>query len=130
MVAVVRRRCSSEYDGWVEAFGSSDAGLTWSSLGRLGSTGRDNGNPPSLIERDGTLFCCFANRSEGAIKATVSYDFGITWATPWAIRTGGLADIGYPQLFMRSDGAPICVYYWADEGNPVQRIEATEFHGH
>jgi hypothetical protein len=125
IVAVCRRRKSSRRGGWVEAFGSDDGGRKWLPLGEVGETGSRNGNPPALVALpDGRLLCCYANRSDRRIMGATSSDAGLTWRQ-FVIRSGGADDIGYPQLFLRSDGTPVCVYYWSDEQRPQQHIAAT-----
>jgi BNR repeat-like domain len=125
LVVVCRRRKSTRRGGWVEAFGSDDGGKQWRALGEVGETGGRNGNPPALIALpDGSLLCAYANRTERRIVGARSIDRGARWKQ-FVIRDGGDDDIGYPQLFLRSDGVPVCVYYWADAERPQQHIAAT-----
>lgn len=127
-VATLRRRKTGVREGWVDAFGSDDRGARWKHLAFVGPTGSRNGNPPALVALpDGRLLCAFGNRDEGAMIGAVSSDRGDTWRN-FVIRKGDdrYLDIGYPRLFLRSDGTPICVYYWADAERPEQHIAATE----
>ncbi len=124
IVAVCRRRRTDRYGGWIEAFASRDDGKSWASIGEVGETGRSNGNPPALIKlHDGRLLCCFANRTDQMIVGAV---FESDKWRQFVVRDGGNEDIGYPQLFMRMDGTPVCVYYWSDDKTPEQHIAATE----
>jgi len=127
IVAVMRRRKAGRRGGWIEAVRSSDDGLTWEKLGEVGDTGSSNGNPPAIITlSNGSLLCCYGNRDHGSIVFAISDDVGETWRRG-IVREGDEAfkDIGYPQLFLRQDGTPVCVYYWADRERPQQHIVAT-----
>jgi hypothetical protein len=125
IVAACRRRNGSRYGGWIDAFESGNEGLDWRRLGEIGVTGRSNGNPPALTAlTDGRLLCCYANRTDRRLMGAISED-GYNW-NQFVVRDGGEEDIGYPQLFMRSDGVPVCVYYWSDKENLNQHIAATE----
>jgi BNR repeat-like domain len=131
IVVTMRRRKSAVREGWVDAVHSDDGGATWSKPRMVGATGGRNGNPPALAALpDGRLVCCYGNRDFGSMVCSVSEDSGETWRA-MLIRDGSEAhdnfkDIGYPQLFVRSDGTPICVYYWAYQETPQQHIAATE----
>lgn len=128
LVAVLRRRRTAKREGWIDAFFSEDEGVSWKALGQVGVTGSRNGNPPALIALpDGRLCCCYGDRDHGNILCTFSSNKGKTWAPPVLVRSGSESekDIGYPQLFLRSDGVPVCVYYWADSSTPHQHIAAT-----
>ena len=127
IVAVCRRRKTGRRGGWIEAFASDDGGHKWRSLGEVGVTGKNNGNPPALIERGGELVCCYGNRTDCQIVARVSKDLGESWSVPLVLRQGTEPDIGYPQLFKRSDGGLVCVYYWASEPMECQNIQASIF---
>lgn len=123
---VALRRLHSQVDGgWIDAVCSCDEGKSWSHLSKIGDTGGHNGNPPALIALlDGTLCCVYGNRDHRSINCSVSSDGGETWRSS-VVRDGGLRDIGYPQLFLRSDGRPVCVYYWADSVTPQQHIASS-----
>lgn len=126
IVATLRRRKSGVREGWIDAFGSDDSGATWRKLGLVDVTGGHNGNPSALIALpDGRLVCAYGNRDDGAMVCAISDDRGETWR-PRLLRSGGKSDIGYPRLFLRSDGTLVCVYYWADDERPAQHIAATE----
>lgn len=122
LVAAVRRRITNRRDCWIESYASGDNGRTWRPRGIVDSTGTHNGNPPALIERDGTLYCVYGNRSKRQINLSTSDDAGCTWSPPMVLRDKGDTDIGYPQLFKRTDGALVAVYYWADTERPQQHI--------
>ena len=127
LVMAVRRRSLDRYSGWIDAFVSDNDGASWIPTSEIGTTGRDNGNPPALIEAEGRLYCAFANRSEWALHLYSSEDGGKTWYYHRQLRSEGRSDIGYPQLFKRNDGQLVSVYYWADSENDQQHIEATLF---
>ena len=131
IVAVMRRREGGKRNGWIDAVFSDDGGASWSKPRFVGDTGTHNGNPPALSALpDGRLLCCYGNRDFGSMTYAVSADRGETWPQRGLLREGtGHTDIGYPQLFLRSDGVPVCVYYWADSSNPHQHIAATALDG-
>jgi hypothetical protein len=128
IVCVMRRRKTAVRDGWIDAFASDNGGASWRFLSRVGSTGGHNGNPPALMALDdGRLLCAFGNRDEGCLIGAISDDRGQNWRS-FVIRDSesDTVDIGYPQLFMRSDGVPVCVYYWASKEHPNQHIASSE----
>ena len=125
IVCTMRRRKNGRRDGWIDAFGSEDGGESWRFLSEVGVTGSQNGNPPALIASGDRLICAYGNRDECAILARESFDGGKTWSLAQTLRDGGKSDIGYPRLFLRSDGKAVCVYYWAE--NNQQHIAATIF---
>lgn len=127
LVCALRRRKTAKREGWIDAYGSNDGGASWKKQSQVGITGSRNGNPPALLAlEDGRLICCYGERDFGHILCAVSDDGGEVWEAPMIVRSGGSdKDIGYPQLFLRSDGVPVCVYYWADAKNPQQHIAAT-----
>jgi hypothetical protein len=57
------------------------------------------------------------------MRVAISENQGKSWGEQ-VFRSNGVHDIGYPQLFMRHDGVPVCVYYWSD-GKQPQGIVAT-----
>jgi hypothetical protein len=127
IVVTLRRRKSGARNGWIDAFGSDDGGATWRFLSYVGDTGGHNGNPPALLALpDGRLCCAFGNRDFGSMVCAFSADQGVTWQRQ-LLRAGDgqHLDIGYPRLFLRSDGVPVCVYYWSDRAQPQQHIAAT-----
>ncbi len=129
-VAVLRRRKSGRRDGWIDSCISEDGGKTWSKPVFVASTGSHNGNPPALAATpDGLLVCTFGNRDEGNIIAIRSEDGGRTWGRADVIRASERADVdvGYPQLFVRSDGEMVCVYYFTSTDHPHQHIAYTMF---
>lgn len=127
IVVALRRRGAPRVGGWIDSVFSDDGGLTWSEPVQVAATGKDNGNPPALIEAGGTLYCAYANRSRHTIEVMQSGDAGLSWVEAAELRRGNTPDIGYPRLFKRSDGKLVCVYYWTEEFEKAQRIEATIF---
>lgn len=128
MVVALRRRGYPRIGGWIDTVYSDDQGLTWSAPALVMDTGKDNGNPPAIIELNGRLYCASANRSEGTLNVMISSD-GEKWLPYAMLRKTEAVDIGYPRLFKRRDGQLVCVYYWADNYEDPQRIEATIFNG-
>ena len=126
LVVVARRLGTRRSGAWIDSFISDDEGVTWSTGHHVGETGVYNGNPPALVEVGGLLYCAFANRTAMSIDLMVSRD-GQNWGGIATLRKGECSDIGYPQLFKRTDGQIVCVYYWADTDEQCQRIEATVF---
>lgn len=132
IVCVMRRRAGRRRGGWIDSVHSDDAGRTWSKPRQVGVTGGRNGNPPALLTLpDGRLLCVFANRDHGSICAAISMDGGDSWPAALLVLAGSdeHRDVGYPQLFLRSDGVPVVVYYWADDERPQQHIAATAIEG-
>lgn len=123
----MRRRKSGKREGWIDLCVSNDEGESWSVPRFVGVTGSHNGNPPALLAlKDGRLLCAFGNRDEGCIVGAVSEE-GKLWNS-FVIRSSESerVDIGYPQLLMRSDGIPLCFYYWTSDDRPHQHIAVTE----
>jgi hypothetical protein len=128
IVVALRRRKTGRRGCWIDVVHSDDGGVSWSPPRFVGSTGGHNGNPPALKALwDGRLICAYGNRDEGSIVLAVSEDLGLTW-NPVLLRTNDVdnVDIGYPQLFLRTDGTPVCVYYWISSQLPYQHIAYTE----
>jgi len=126
IVAAIRRRGPPRVGCWIDSVFSDDEGETWSDPVHVADTGESNGNPPALIERDGTLYCAYANRSDKILWVSKSIDAGLTWGQHAILNSGSCSDVGYPRLFKRTDGTLVCVYYWSAEGEP-QHILATHF---
>lgn len=127
IVVAMRRKQTGKRAGWIDTYCSQDEGRTWRFLSFVGSTGGHNGNPPALRALpDGRLCCVFGNRDEGSIICAMSDDRGKTWLNT-AIRSNDIdnVDLGYPQLFVRTDGTPVCVYYWVDSTRREQHIAYT-----
>ena len=117
--------------GWIDAYGSTDDGASWSFLSRVGEAGGWNGNPPALARlHDGRLCCVYGNRSRRQILARFSADEGQTWGQEWVLRDDFESiddepDFGYPRLTQRADGRLVALYYWATRDHPQQHIAAT-----
>ena len=118
-------------DCWIDAYGSTDEGASWSFLSRVGVTGASNGNPPALaLSPDGRLCCVYGQRNERRVIAAYSADDGATWASHHTVRDGYASvqddqDLGYPRLAVRNDGRLVAMYYWACAERPHQHIAAT-----
>lgn len=129
---IVAMRRKGQGKNWIDV-AAKDNENPWRLLAQvdetqgIGSTGKHNGNPPALMAFGSRLVCAFANRSDCAMLVTVSDDGGRMWTEPRAIDMGTVTDIGYPQMFKRSDGLGVLVYYWSDgEGQP-QYIKSCRF---
>lgn len=129
IIVALRRRGTCRPGGWIASVYSDDGGITWGAPVHVAETGKDNGNPPALVELDGNLYCAYGNRSRHTIEVMKSLDAGSTWVAHAELRRGEAPDIGYPRLFRRNDGQLVCVYYWTEEFELPQRIEATHFEG-
>lgn len=131
LVSAVRRRDMRAREGWIDAYGSTDNGSSWSFLNRVGDAGGWNGNPPALARlHDGRLCCVYGNRTRRQMVARFSRDTGRTWGAARVLRddffsVDGEPDLGYPRLVQRADGWLIAVYYWAAQEHPQQHIAAT-----
>lgn len=125
----LRRRKTGRRSCWVDLYKSSDYGKTWGLDRYVDDTGGHNGNPPALIAVDDkTLFCAYGNRDYGAMHgAIIDTTKGNHKYRTIRMSTSPMVDIGYPQLFKRSNGTIVCVYYWADYKNVRQHIAQTEF---
>jgi len=134
LVTAVRRKSSS--NNWIDCFESSDNGMSWAFLSKVGDTETgnvSNGNPPGLITmRDGRLCCAYGNRTDKCILAKYSEDGGKTWCPAQILQNGfksanGFPDLGYVRLFQRLDDKLLAVYFWCTEDKPQTHIEATIF---
>jgi hypothetical protein len=98
---------------WIDVWASVDGGNLWTITNQKPlHTGNDtnNGNPPAMLVVGDRLFIAYGNRDTGCM--CLAYSKG---SDDWCIfpfRFGGAVDFGYPQLFLRSDGVLVCVYYW------------------
>ena len=122
IVATLRRRGNQSC--WIDAFGSDDDGKTWSLLSKVWSERRHNGNPPALAAIKDKLYCAFGHRQTKSICLRESRDGGKTWSGALVVNRGDTSDVGYPRLFVRSDGSLVCVYYCSVNGEE-QSIRAT-----
>jgi hypothetical protein len=132
LISAVRRREMGTNHCWLDAYGSMDAGRSWTFHGKIAETGLANGNPPALVQlSDGRLCCAYGNRASQQIEARYSPDQGRSWSDPLVLRADfqadsfGDADLGYVRLVQRHDGRLVAVYYWANADHPQQHIAAT-----
>jgi len=132
LVTAIRRRQIDGDKCWIDAFGSTDGGRTWSFRGRVGYTGGSNGNPPALaVLADGRLCTVFGERCRSKLLARYSADGGHTWTEETVLRSdyqpdsSGFRDLGYPRLTRRPDASMLAIYYWATSLRPEPHIAAT-----
>ncbi|MSP13726.1 MAG: exo-alpha-sialidase [Chloroflexi bacterium] len=131
LVSVIRRRQMGTNTCWIDAYGSQDAGASWSFLSRVGDTGQYNGNPPALVRlQNGRLCCVYGQRTRRQMIAQFSEDAGITWGQEYMLRDDyesveNDGDLGYPRLVQTASGQLVAMYYWADKGNLQEHIAAT-----
>ena len=134
MVAALRRK--SQTNNWIDCYTSTDNGMSWSLLSKVGYTetgNSHNGNPPALVQlSDGRLCCVYGNRTDQCMIARFSEDEGNTWGTEKVLRDdfesiNGFPDLGYPRLFQRPDGKLVTAYFWCSPEKPQTHIEATIF---
>jgi hypothetical protein len=137
LVTAVRRRDMAKDDlqddsTWIDTFVSADNGVRWAFQARVTEAGPGNGNPPALVRlADGRLCCVYGHRGRRQIEARFSQDGGARWSKPVVLRDDfqtdayDTADLGYPRVVQRSDGALVAMYYWASRAIPRQHIAAT-----
>jgi hypothetical protein len=131
-VSAIRARKADADENWIEGYRSVDGGREWKGMGRIGSTGTGNGNPPALVRlTDGRLACVYGDRKRRKLYVRLSSDEGTNWGDETVLRddyepdAGGEKDFGYPRAFPRKDGALVVVYYWATKVRPTNHIAAT-----
>ncbi len=126
LVCALRNRIKSRK--WSSIHESRDGGRTWSAIAVLekGAT-----NPVSLVRLDGRrIMAVYGNRRQvpSGVSAKISDDGGHTWSEERTLRNDGRKwDIGYTRAAVRTDGGVVAVYYFANEQNAQQYIEATLF---
>ena len=131
LVSAIRRKERKKRGGFsffIEIYRSNNNGKTWEFLSRVGSTGKANGNPPSMIRlKDGRIVVTYGYRAKPyGIRAKISLDEGKTWEQEIHLRDDGLsADLGYPRTVQRPDGKIVTVYYFTTKEIPEQHIAAT-----
>ena len=110
---------------WVDAYISTDKGLSWNFLAKAGDTGRGNGNPPALQEtEDGRLCLAYGNRLHGTVEICYSSDKGKSWSEPQVLMDGFWSedmefnDLGYPRLILRPDGKMVALFYYSTKEYP------------
>jgi hypothetical protein len=126
LISAIRRKESGL--GFIEIYASANNGKTWGILSRPASTGRSNGNPPSMVRlKDGRIALTYGYRSEPqGIRARISPNNGRNWSQEIILRDDGRTwDIGYPQTIQRPDGKLVTIYYYTTEKYPEQHIAAT-----
>lgn len=129
LVTALRRRdplAGEQEANWIDAYGSSDGGRSWTFLSRVGETGAHNGNPPALTRlRDGRLACAWADRDGQRMLLRLSDDGGRSWGLRRVIRSNPHSfDMGYPQLRQNERGELVLLYYLATDERPHSYIEA------
>ncbi len=137
LVSIMRRRLDQKFNdrpsaikNWIDAYGSSDNGITWNFLSKAAETdrGNHNGNPPSLVRlKDGRLCVTYGYRSVPyGIRAKISNDNGQSWSKEILLRDDALTwDIGYTRSVVRSDGKVVTIYYYHTKENPEHFLAAT-----
>jgi len=126
LISAIRRK--EKGLGFIEVYQSDDDGRTWEYLSRPASTGRRNGNPPSMVRLDnGRVVVTYGYRSKPhGIRAKISWDNGKTWGQEIHLRDDGRTwDLGYPRTVVRPDGKLVTIYYYTTAKNPEQHIAAT-----
>ena len=133
LVVALRRRIP-EVDEmcWLDCYGSSDNGRTWTFLSKIAETGKHNGNPPALaVLNDGRVACAYGDRTRIKMYLRLSADGGNTWGDELVLRDDfqmdkfGERDFGYPRLVRNDRGELVVLYYWATRECPQQQIMAT-----
>jgi hypothetical protein len=134
LVSAIRRREPGTERCWLDAYASSDNGLTWNHAGRIADTGGWNGNPPALVGLvDGRLCCVYGDRATCRMMAAFSADGGATWTRTVVLRDDfhrdahGDPDLGYPRVVQQADGKLLACYYWATRDRPCHYIASTLF---
>jgi hypothetical protein len=127
IVSVMRRKFvikGGSDKNWIDAYSSTDGGLTWGFLSKVANTGRGNGNPPALaVTNDGRLCVVYGERSDGTMRVVYSADKGESWSEPQILMDGFWSedmeynDLGYPRVVCRSDGKMVAMYYYSTKEN-------------
>lgn len=117
-----RREVDNQSPCWIDLYGSTDNGATWSYMNRPVADTGTGGNPPTLTRlHSGDLVITYGYRNAPfGIRAKLSTDNGLTWGEEIILRSNtGSHDIGYPCTIQRADGTLITVYYCNDHyGGP------------
>ena len=134
LVAATRRKLKDDYtrknSNWIEVSESTDNGISWKYLSKVGDTdrGEENGSPPAMVcLKDGRLAIAYGYRSYPlGIRAKISEDGGRTWSDEIVLRDDGHGwDLGYPRMVQRPDGKLVTMYYHNTRENPQPHIVAT-----
>lgn len=83
-------------------------------------TGDNNGNPPSLLYRNGKVYLFFGNRAKKQMRRETTEDLKNWW--PEVIHTSKTNDFGYPQSFDAGEGG-IGVAFYEDNGQDRSEIK-------
>lgn len=126
---LVAIRCREENNGksWIDAYRSTDDGLTWK-LDTTPVPDAGEGNPPSMLRlADGRVCLTYGLRAAPyEICARISNDAGRTWGKQLTLRgPGGGRDIGYPASIQRPDGKVVTTYYFHNEPLGDRFVAAT-----
>jgi hypothetical protein len=123
-----RRVAGESSANWIDLYGSSDNGATWSYMNRPVTDTGNGGNPPTLTQlQDGWLCMTYGYRNAPyGIRAKLSEDNGLTWGDEITLREdAGSHDIGYTRTVQRADGTLVTVYYFNDQMGGSCYIAAT-----
>lgn len=127
LLSTIRRKEGE--DCWIDAYRSTDRGVTWVPAGeKIADTGINYGNPSSLTKlRDGRLALVYGYRSVPyGLRARLSADNGATWGEEILLRDdAGCWDLGYPRTVQRADGKLVSIYYYNDGLDKERYIAAT-----
>ncbi len=98
----------------MELFKSTDAGKTWTSLGRPTAKNEINGH--LCLLKDGRLLLTYGVRikDQCGVCAKLSSDGGKTWSEPLRLAHSKVSDCGYPSSVQRADGKIVTAYYSKD----------------
>ncbi len=126
LLSAIRRKERGQ--GFIEVYVSNDDGKTWSLLSTPAQTGRNNGNPPSMVRlKDGRIVLTYGYRSEPiGIRARISSDGGRTWGREIHLRDDGRTwDLGYPRTVALPDDTIVTIYYFTTRERKEEHIAAT-----
>lgn len=104
---------------WTEIWESTDGGVSWRFLSRVG----DWGAPGDLaLTTDGRLVCAYGYRIPPyGVRARVSEDGGRSWGAEIIIRDdGGSWDLGYPRVIEHEKGRLLVIYYMNRKDDHIQ----------
>lgn len=102
---------------WIDSYVSNN-GLDWEFGSYVSNTGKSNGNPPALVEVNGTLICAYANRTKKAILFKTSKN-GVDWSKEVELYRAESSDMGYPRLFYTEKGFFVVFYSEGDDRSSI-----------